>query len=215
MKIVPGLLAAFFLSQAAAESPQRADFKSESASLETRHVANWVVHSGDNHAGDKRALSFVIVDKAKAKVFVFDAEGRLLGAAPALLGLTVGDYATPGIGDKKLSSIRKDERTTPAGRFVAQIGPNLKEDVLWVDYAGAVSIHRVIKTKDRLHRISTPDLKDKRVSFGCINVPVKFYEDVVRPAFGTSKGIVYVLPETRPAREVFASYDVEELPASQ
>jgi hypothetical protein len=215
MKLLAVLFTAFFLSNALAEGAQRADFNSEKASTETRHVADWVVHSGDNHAGDKRALSFVIVDKAKAKVFVFDAEGRLLGAAPALLGLTVGDHAVPGIGDRKLSSIRKDERTTPAGRFVAQIGPNLKEDVLWVDYAGAVSIHRVIKTKDRLHRISTPDLKDKRVSFGCINVPAKFYEGVVRPAFGTSRGIVYVLPETRPAREVFASYDVEDKAATQ
>ncbi len=213
--ILLGLLAALYMFPAAAQDPQRADFNSESASAETRHVANWVVHSGDNHAGDKRALSFVIVDKAEAKVFVFDAEGRLRGAAPALLGLTVGDHAVPGIGDRKLSSIRKDERTTPAGRFVAHIGLNLKEDVLWVDYAGAVSIHRVIRTKDRLQRIATPTPRDKRVSYGCINVPAKFYENVVRAAFGNSKGIVYVLPETRPAREVFASYDVEEQATTQ
>jgi hypothetical protein len=32
----------------------------------------------------------------------------------------------------------------------------------------------------------------------------------VRPAFTGTNGIVYVLPETRLAREVFASYDVEE-----
>lgn len=51
---------------------------------------------------------------------------------------------------------------------------------------------------------------DKRISYGCINVPAKFYENVVRPAFTGTNGIVYVLPETRLAREVFASYDVEE-----
>jgi len=31
---------------------------------------------------------------------------------------------------------------------------------------------------------------------------------VVRPAFTGTHGIVYVLPETRSAREVFASYDL-------
>jgi len=51
---------------------------------------------------------------------------------------------------------------------------------------------------------------DKRISYGCINVPAKFFDNVVRPAFTGTNGIVYVLPETRLAREVFASYDVEE-----
>jgi len=32
----------------------------------------------------------------------------------------------------------------------------------------------------------------------------------VRAAITTTNGIVYVLPETRSNREVFASYDVEE-----
>jgi hypothetical protein len=37
-----------------------------------------------------------------------------------------------------------------------------------------------------------------------------FFENVVRPAFTKTNGIVYVLPETRSAREVFTSYyDVE------
>jgi hypothetical protein len=211
MKIFPGLLAAFFATQAAADGPLRADFKSESASAETRHVANWVVHSGDNKAGDDRALNFVIVDKAQAKVFVFDSEGRLRGAAPALLGMAIGDTAVPGIGERELSSIKPAERTTPAGRFVAQLGESTrKEDVLWVDYAGAVSMHRVIKTKDRLQRLASPSTADNRISFGCINIPAKFYETVVRPAFEKSRGIVYVLPETRLARELFSSYDVEE-----
>jgi len=40
-------------------------------------------------------------------------------------------------------------------------------------------------------------------------------ETVVRPAFTGTEGIVYVLPETRPAREVFGSYDVDERAARQ
>ena len=98
----------------AAHPPKRANFELERASHEARHVADWVVDSVDN-----RSLPFAIVDKTDAKVFVFDADGRLRGAAPALLGLARGDDAVPGIGDRKLSSIRPEERTTPAGRFVA------------------------------------------------------------------------------------------------
>lgn len=193
----------------AAHRPKRANFERERASHEARHVADWVVDSGDN-----RSMPFVIVDKTDAKVFVFDADGRLRGAAPALLGLARGDDAVPGIGDRALSSIRPEERTTPAGRFVAELGRNLRGDeILWVDYDGAISMHRVITTNPkerRLQRLASPTPLDKRISYGCINVPAKFYENVVHPAFTGTNGIVYVLPETQLAREVFASYDVEE-----
>ena len=193
----------------AAQRPKRANFELERAAHEARQIADWVVDSGDN-----RNLPFVIVDKADAKVYVFDAGGRLRGAAAALLGLARGDDAVPGIGTRALSSIRPGERTTPAGRFVADLGLNLKGKViLWVDYDGAVSMHPVITTKAaerRLQRLATPTPLDNRISYGCINVPAKFFDEVVRPAFTGTDGIVYVLPETRSARSVFASYDVAE-----
>lgn len=178
------------------------------ASSDTRQVLAWVIRAADN-----QNLPFAIVDKKDAKVFVFDAHGHLLGSAPALLGIALGDDSVPGIGDRELSSIRTEEKTTPAGRFVAVMGGNMRgEDVLWVDYAGAVSMHRVLTTNPeerRLQRLASPTARDKRISFGCINVPAKFYENVVRPAFtrpaftGTD-GIVYVLPDTKPLRAVFA-----------
>ena len=179
-------------------------------------MADWVADSGDN-----RSLPFVIVDKTQAKVFVFDRAGQLRGAAPALLGLAQGDDTVPGIGDKKLSAIRPEERTTPAGRFVAALGEDLETDILWVDYDAAISLHRVIDTgpKDhRLQRLATPTPLDNRISYGCINVPAKFYEAIVHPAFAGTNGIVYILPETRSIRAEFpAYYDVEEhsgLPAA-
>ncbi len=210
-----GLLAAvvFPLQAAAADNAttaaKHAQFGLEGASREARHVADWVVDSADN-----RSLPFVIVDKRAAKVFVFDAHGELRGAAPALLGEARGDDAVPGIGDRALSSIRPEEKTTPAGRFVASLGDSTRgEDVLWVDYAGAVSMHRVVTSnakERRLQRLATPTPLDNRISYGCINIPALFYENVVRPAFTGTYGIVYVLPETRSNRAVFASYDVEE-----
>jgi hypothetical protein len=126
----------------------------------------------------------------------------------------LGDVAVPGIGNRKMSSIRPEERTTPAGRFVASLGRNLSGvEILWVDYDTAISMHRVITTKPkehRLQRLATPTPLDNRISYGCINVPVKFYVNVLRPAFTGTNGIVYVLPETMSARDFFGSYDVEE-----
>jgi len=184
----------------------RADFGLERVSRDARDIADWVVASADN-----RGLPFVIVDKTDARVFVFDAGGRIQGAAPALLGAARGDDAVPGIGDRQYSEMPPKVRTTPAGRFVAGLGMSTRgEDVLWVDYQGAVSLHRVVtknRKERRLQRLATATPLDNRISYGCINVPARFYETVVSPAFTGTDGIVYVLPETRPARAFFGSYD--------
>ena len=206
-----GLLAAGLASPAAAapEGPKRANFLEEPASEEARQVVDWVVSSGDN-----LSLPFVIVDKTGAKVFVFDSKGQLRGATPALLGLARGDDSVAGIGDRELSSIRPEERTTPAGRFVATLGQNLGEqDILWIAYDAAISLHRVITTSPkerRLQRLASASALDNRISYGCINVPAKFYDTVVSPDFTGTVGIVYILPETRSIRDVFPAIDVEE-----
>lgn len=184
---------------------RQAHFNLERASNAARKLADRVVDSNDN-----THLPFVIVDKVEARVFVFFADGRLRGTAPALLGLAVGDNSVPGIGDRPLSSIRPDERTTPAGRFVAALDHNINgKEILWVDYDLAVSIHPVLtgKPKDRrMERLMTPTPLDNRISYGCINVPAKFFNDVVRPAFTRTEGIVYVLPEIKTLNEIFNFY---------
>ncbi len=207
----PAAAAGVMPTQAAAlpvKSAKRANFEQAEASKEAHHVANWVVDSGDN-----LNKPFVIIDKREAKVFVFDAKGTLRGESSALLGLAIGDHSVPGIGDKKLSAIRPEERTTPAGRFVANLDKNLKGDeILWIDYDTAISMHRVATgnaKERRAQRLASSSPSERRISYGCVNIPVKFYDNVVSPAFTGTDGIVYVLPETRPAREVFSSYDVE------
>ena len=148
-----------------------------------------------------------IIDKVKAKVFVFDRQSALVGAAPALLGLGRGDDTVPGIGQRRLATIRPAERTTPAGRFEAALGNDFDQDILWVDYDSALSLHRVIvgNPADRRHaRLASPTPLDNRVSYGCINVPTKFYDSVVAPVFKGTVGIVYILPETKPIEAVFA-----------
>lgn len=184
-----------------------ANFGSESPSPEARHLADWIADSRDNARAD-----FIIVDKPHARAYVFDAHARLRGASPVLLGSALGDDSVPGIGLRPVEKVRPAERTTPAGRFVAERGRNSKgEDVVWVDYDAAVSMHRVRVTEpseQRLERLATPTTDDNRISYGCINVPSAFYETYIRPTFAARRAIVYVLPDFKPVQQVFGSYDV-------
>lgn len=184
------------------EAGDRASFQGHVASPEVRKVADWIAASGDNGG-----LPFIIIDKVGARVFVFDAQARARGAAAALLGLGHGDDSVPGIGQRRLATIRPEERTTPAGRFEASLGEDFDQDILWVDYDTSLSLHRVItgNPKDRRKaRLASATPLDNRVSYGCINVPALFYDNVVAPAFKGTVGIVYILPETRPVEAVFA-----------
>ncbi len=187
-----------------AKQAKKADFGDEAASPAAHQVADWALASGDT-----KTLPFVIIDKIAAKVYVFEPEGQLRGAAPALLGIARGDHIAPGIGNLPLGRIKLSDRTTPAGRFEAALGRNANgKDILWVDYDSALSMHRVVTgnaKERRAQRLATPTPDDNRISFGCINVPVPFFDKVVSPSFKGTAGIVYVLPEVKPLREVFAS----------
>ncbi|MEJ8835380.1 hypothetical protein [Ramlibacter sp. AN1133] len=192
------------------QSPlQLADFRGEEASPQARLMANWIVGTRNNH---KRA--FILVDKKDARVYVFTPAGQLADSSPVLLGEAHGDDVLPGVGDKPLAAIRPEEKTTPAGRFVAEPGTNAdNEDVIWVDYKDAISMHRVrpwVAAERRLERLASLTTDDNRISFGCINLPVSFYEDVARPAVTKYGAIIYVLPEVRTVQQVFGAYDVTD-----
>ena len=180
----------------------RADFQGERASADARKVAHWVVASRD-----ARGKPFAIVDKKDARLFVFGAEGRLLGATPALLGSAVGDDSAPGVGQRVMIGIAPNERTTPAGRFDSQPGHNLNaEAIVWVDYNAAVAIHRLRPAppaERRPQRLASNTPDDKRISLGCIVVSEAFYDEIVAPTLGRRHGVVYVLPETRALGAVF------------
>ncbi len=195
-------LTAAMAAAGAATIPPRASPAIGQASPAVWQLADWIVAHGDN-----QGLPIVIVDKTSAKVFAIDTGGALVGAAPALLGLARGDESPAGIGDRRLSSITPQERITPAGRFVAALGRNIGgKEVLWVDYKAAISLHPVVTTnpaEHRLRRLATVSPADNRISYGCINVPAAFFEDVVRPLFKDKGGIVYVLPEVRSVASVF------------
>ena len=169
--------------------------------------------------GNHQSQAFAVIDKKTAMLHVFDAAGKPLGSSPVLLGLAVGDDSAPGIGTRKLADIRPAERTTPAGRFVSEPGRNLQdEDIVWIDYDAAVSMHRVRagnKADRRLGRLATPTAADNRISYGCVNVPARFYDALIKPVFGAKPAVVYVLPETRPAQTMFGMANGALLGAGQ
>ncbi|WP_426169276.1 L,D-transpeptidase [Sandarakinorhabdus sp. DWP1-3-1] len=181
-----------------------ADAGVRTLSAETRRVADWVAGSHDN-----RGLPYIILDKADARLFLFDGGGALQASVPALIGAATGDDSVPGIGSRRLAAIRSAERTTPAGRFLATLGHDSSgEDLLWVDYDTAIALHRAsdrkpgMTAKSRVDRLATRTSADNRASYGCIGVTTAFYDGFIRPAFAAG-GIVYVLPETRTATAEF------------
>jgi len=157
-------------------------------SAEARVLADWIVA-----ANDSRGRPFLIVDKRQATVSAFDAAGRPLASAPALLGLARGDDSVPGIGERRIADIHPHERTTPAGRFAAELGTNTGgEDILWVDYDDAISMHRVrpVKASERrLQRLASPTPDEATPTPRPVIVApegfvygVNFYTDRVGPA---------------------------------
>jgi hypothetical protein len=218
---VAALVASVWTAHAAGEMPQPsleparanalstvklADLGGEPASAEVRHLANWAVHSADH--GQR---PFAVIDKLDGRLFVFDADGRLRASTPALVGAARGDHTVPGIGERPIASIRPEERTTPAGRFEARAGLTPKgEDILWVDYDSALALHRVVTSKPqerRLQRLASKIAEERRITYGCINVPAEFYDAVIKPTFAAG-GVVYILPELRRPQELFGSYEV-------
>jgi len=195
-------LAVFGSGAVVAAPPASADFKGEAASPQARAVAHWAVGQRDAHG-----RPFAIVDKKEARVYVFAADGQLLGATSALLGAAVGDDSVPGIGARPIDAIAPHERTTPAGRFDSEPGRNLTgEAIVWFDYHAALAIHRLRPAphaQRREQRMASLAPTDRRISLGCIVVSEAFYDNVVAPSLGSRPGVVYVLPETRSLADVF------------
>jgi hypothetical protein len=191
---------ALWVLGAAADAGEPYLFK---ASPQAQQLLAWIKQSGD-----PQGRPFAVVDKRNAMLYVFGADGRLAGSSAALLGSARGDHSVPGVNERtQAGTLRSEDKTTPAGRFEAQPGRNLQgEDVVWVDYASAFAIHRVRPGKAwkaRAERLASANPSDKRVSWGCVVVPVDFYERVVAGVLGAGRSVVYVLPESQPAKAFF------------
>jgi hypothetical protein len=183
--------------------PGTAQALAPTISADTARMADWIASSRDNHS-----LPYAVIDKKAASLVLFDRHGKVIGAAPVLIGIALGDDATPGVGKKSLAQLGPAEKTTPAGRFLAKYGWAAgRQRVLWVDYADSVGLHPIpkdaAKSEHRRERMLSPTSDDNRTTFGCINVPASFYAKRVRPLFQRKGGYVYVTPDTKPIETVF------------
>lgn len=149
---------------------------------------------------------FAVVDKRQAALLVFDADGRLAGRSPALLGKALGDASARGVGLRtQQGRLRDSDRTTPAGRFVSEPGTNRSgEAVVWIDYDAALAIHRLRPGPahaSRSRHLAGSNPLARRVSAGCVVVPGAFFDGVVQPLLGRQRALVLVMPEQpgRPA----------------
>lgn len=204
--LAAALLAAASALPAAAAAPRADTTKTTEAQLpaEAGKLHGWILKQRD-HQG----RPFAIVDKQGARLFVFDGSGRLRGETSALLGQAVGDDSAPDVGEHTQQGfVPVQERTTPAGRFVAEPGVNASgEKVIWVDYNAAFAIHRLRPGRSeraRKERLASARPEDHRVSYGCVVVPVRFYTQVVQRWLGKGAAVVYVIPESGDASELFS-----------
>jgi len=167
-------------------------------------LAGWIVASRDS-----QGYPFAIMDKAAAQVLVFDGEGKLRGAAPALFGSAKGDHTAPGVAGLALREIPGRDRTTPAGRFIGGYGPSIDAGrVLWVDHDSGVALHPIatgVPSERRAERLASSSPDDNRVTHGCINVSPAFYEQIIRATFERG-GVFYVLPDKASIAEVFPEF---------
>jgi hypothetical protein len=173
----------------------------QTASAEVQGVAHWV---GDTH--DNAGMPYLLVDKTNAQVYFFDPAGHLLATAPALLGMGRGDHLLAP-NDAPMSAIPPQKRITPAGRYMSRLAIDSHgSELLVIDYDASISMHPVVKgtpEEHRAERLASVTSEDNRISFGCINVPPAFYSTFVSPAFTNRMGVVYILPETSSAGELF------------
>ncbi len=151
--------------------------------------------------GDAGDRPFAVVDKAAATMAVYRGDGTLAGVTRVLLGRTLGDELPPGVGERtENGSLRIADQITPAGRFDAFAGRNHQgEAVVWVDYDSAFAIHRLRPGPTqalRAQRLSAGRAAQRRLSAGCVVVPVAFFHAVVLPLLGAGSSMVYVMPES-------------------
>lgn len=166
--------------------------------------------SSVTRSGDAEGRAFGVIDKQAATLWLFDKQGQAVAHTPVLVGQATGDVAPADIGQRPLSKVKLHEKITSAGRYVTEPGKNHKgEDIVWLDYENALSMHRVrnVPNEFRTKRLLTPTVADNRISFGCVNVPASFYDRYVDLMFSRSAGVVYVLPETKPIASVFPFAD--------
>jgi hypothetical protein len=144
-----------------------------------------------NETSDNGGSPFIIADKKAGKLYLMNAEGKVVDTTPALFGRDTSDAA-------------RTDRVTGAGKYDLTYN---RDQRLPSGYEGSVqsfdtgtngetfAIHRVIDVKgeNRSGRLASATAHDNRITHGCINVPAEFYNQHLDGELGA---VLYVLPET-------------------
>lgn len=157
------------------------------APFRVRHLAHWAVQSGDS-AG----LPFLVLDKAGARLFAFDASGRMRGSAPVLLGAAQGDAPVV--------------PATPAGRFVTDPERQASSPgLVWTNGSSELLLHdphSQLLPGRAAERFASELTQDRRISDGSLHVPPAFFH-VHLNALRGGASVAYVLPEEQSVQRVF------------
>ena len=168
-------------------------------------LADAVQRSGDARTGVSSG-HFAILDKSGARLWVFSPYGQPIANSPVLLGQAIGDDAAGDLGTRAFSKYSRSDKITPAGRFLTEEGVNLSgEEIIWLDYESGLSMHRVrnIAGERRHQRVASGVIAQRRISYGCINVPADFFDEYLYSLFRSQSSVVYILPEVYDPEDIF------------
>ncbi|HSV55120.1 MAG TPA: hypothetical protein VLJ57_23550 [Burkholderiaceae bacterium] len=159
-----------------------ADLARENASPEVRRVAQWAVSSQD-----PGGLPFLVVDKARARLFAFDPHGRLRASTPVVLDTRRGDAPSA--------------PAAPAGRFVADGWLSAPAgSLVWVNAQASLSLHSL-----------PPDRVAGQGAERALHVAGDFYRDYLVP-LKSQGSVAYVVPDFTPLHEVVSNDAWDDAP---
>ena len=162
----------------------------------------------------KAKQTFFIADKPNGKIHLFDKTGKHIASSDSLYGKQAGDRLADEQRNKPMTAMSDTDKVTPAGTFTLRVVDSPEYDGGYTlhmydkqGYLGGLAIHSVYTgdaKENRLGKLLSQDLKDKKISFGCINTSPDFFINKVLPKIGDMENAgVVVIPD---AQDTLAQY---------
>jgi hypothetical protein len=158
----------------------------------------------------KAKQAFFIADKPNGVVYMFDNKGQFITASDALYGEQAGDVLTEESRNKPIEKMTTVDKVTPAGTFNVSFSKDPSYTGGYIlrfadekGDLGGISMHSVYLgnvNENRLQRLASSNLADKKVSLGCVNTSPEFMLEEVLPRAGElfeggKKAGVVVIPD--------------------
>jgi hypothetical protein len=179
-------------------------------------VPGYIQQVADNRMRANPNKPIAIVDKQMGLTYVIDANGVLAGKSASLTGKTKGDVRSEAA--KKtanVESIAEKDKVTEAGMFDASVKNvphygNVITLQIFDNYS--IAMHPTYlgaPAEQRQARLESATPEDNRISFGCINVPNEFMQNVVFKVIpkGVKSFPIVVIPESKSIQEFFPTED--------